>query len=717
MRTPNYNISLAILTKWLVPHYRLKPEVKEVILNWITFYDNWLSRIYLNNGLAEMISHSKMSRLLVLRYLAGDPLYSSTVRLRIRKDGLPFTVKRIVRLLQDGDPQVLRLIVTVLNLTKSIDDKSVPVDFRPITDAPRFDPNVLDDLKARVPSILLTQFRLKPGDILCNHREYHFSAKSAPNGGPALGSCMDELSLIFSNPQLYKDLGVIGGQVFKENLNMIRIYWNDAQTDPDTKTLRKVFVVQDKEAKSRIVAILDYWSQTVLKTLHDSVFSSLRKIESDMTHDQSSFVSYIEKYKPKKFWCYDLSNATDRFPLELQKAVLKYFLGEDTASSWCNILTGLDYVYSPSKIQSENISLKYRAGQPMGAFSSWPVFALSHHVVVAAAAQISQQPLRGSYVLLGDDIVIFNEAIAKVYLRLMSGLGVEISHSKSICSERLCSFAARYMYLGKEISPFSLRGVHESIRSASELAELFKTMRRNGWSEYDLDVTPGSLLKLVELVDSKSFRKKTIATQAHFLYNVSIKDILESGLVKYPLSETLDCHSPMRAYQKLADMLHLVYLEDYAESTLKKVKVVENWFEDQNLQRFFRTELIKLHPGVLPELLSVLPFYGVQESISVNFYAAYWKILGFGSPEHTLKYEDLQNYRSLNIVPDVSIALKKRNHIAVTHTQSNLLIKTVHLCRTQGIISYAFENIVRIIPSRSGDMRKSNSSSSFYPSF
>jgi hypothetical protein len=68
----------------------------------------------------------------------------------------------------------------------------------------------------------------------------------------------------------------------------------------------------------------------------------------------------------------------------------------------------------------------------MGAYSSWPVFALCHHLVVLVAAKRAGFPVTYcNYMLLGDDIVIGDEVVADNYLSIMGELGVTISHDKS----------------------------------------------------------------------------------------------------------------------------------------------------------------------------------------------------------------------------------------------------------------------------------------------
>lgn len=56
--------------------------------------------------------------------------------------------------------------------------------------------------------------------------------------------------------------------------------------------------------------------------------------------------------------------------------------------------------------------------------------------------------------MLGDDIVIFNDKVAKAYLTIMRGLGLEINLSKSVISPQVASFeyAKRTVYKGVDVS-------------------------------------------------------------------------------------------------------------------------------------------------------------------------------------------------------------------------------------------------------------------------
>lgn len=83
--------------------------------------------------------------------------------------------------------------------------------------------------------------------------------------------------------------------------------------------------------------------------------------------------------------------------------------------------------------------IHYSVGQPMGAYSSWAMLALTHHFLVQS--YYSRSPER-DYAILGDDVVV-PEHLANHYLNVMTSLGVSISMAKSIVSSEMIEFAKR----------------------------------------------------------------------------------------------------------------------------------------------------------------------------------------------------------------------------------------------------------------------------------
>jgi len=129
-----------------------------------------------------------------------------------------------------------------------------------------------------------------------------------------------------------------------------------------------------KEAagKLRVFAMVDVVTQSLLRPLHDLLFSILRTIPNDGTFDQSAaFSRAVEKSRVTGHcFGYDLTAATDRLPISIQVSILKSIIGDKLASLWSVILVGRDYIIPPNPHDIPVGSLKYSVGQPMGALSS-----------------------------------------------------------------------------------------------------------------------------------------------------------------------------------------------------------------------------------------------------------------------------------------------------------------------------------------------------------
>lgn len=74
----------------------------------------------------------------------------------------------------------------------------------------------------------------------------------------------------------------------------------------------------------------------------------------------------------------------------------------------------------------------------MGCYSSWAMLALTHHLIVNACVE---KP-NALYSVLGDDVVM-TEDFQEKYLFLMNVLGVTVSLSKSMISDRYIEFAKK----------------------------------------------------------------------------------------------------------------------------------------------------------------------------------------------------------------------------------------------------------------------------------
>jgi hypothetical protein len=230
----------------------------------------------------------------------------------------------------------------------------------------------------------------------------------------------------------------------------------------------KLSPVFEARGKVRIVAIVDYWSQLVLKPLHDSIFRSLKFVKEDGTFDQvRPLTELISRagLSNSRIASFDLSAATDRLPVDLQVQILN--LMGVPGDIWKELMLR-PYVYVRKDEDGEEIrqTLFYAVGQPMGAYSSWGMLALTHHIIVQIAAnRAGFQSWFRDYGIIGDDIIIANDLVANSYKALMNDLGVEINMTKSHHGN-VAEFAKRWCHtaLG-EITPIGAGNILTVVRN------------------------------------------------------------------------------------------------------------------------------------------------------------------------------------------------------------------------------------------------------------
>jgi len=246
--------------------------------------------------------------------------------------------------------------------------------------------------------------------------------------------------------------------------------------------------------KLRVFAMVDPITQWVLKPLHDWIFSVLKLIPMDGTHDQLKPINRL--YRENKFkglYSFDLSSATDRLPVSIQELLLIPLLGVEGAELWRKLLVDRFY-YHPVKywkhgsLQTVMVcckpllkKVKYQVGQPMGALSSWALLAITHHFLIQYSAyragiiSRSNPWLFTCYAILGDDVVIGNRKVALFYRRLCRQIGLGISLPKSISSHKgtALEFAKQTFYKGNNVTPITLKGF---IMARNNVASMFDFM-------------------------------------------------------------------------------------------------------------------------------------------------------------------------------------------------------------------------------------------------
>jgi hypothetical protein len=469
--------------QWLNKFYLSQPGVLSDLLPLL----HTLDRVLCTRGKAGFVTYVKDLRRAFYGYLSGNQ--ESKGGVKCTKDGIPVVLGNMIPRLRraEGATETCRILTTILVVSRCLNVGTSP-DISSITSpCSKVRPSVggspwkfwkelgYTSSKGRVPRGVYW-------------KNCHLTTKTGPNGH-ALWYSLIDLQVI--DAELWKDLYVLGGDTFRVKCDTLR-KCNEMKLLPEgfqpialsnvkDPRLRKISWFPDKEDKVRIIAILDYWSQSVLRNLHSYLFRVLRKIPQDCTFDQGLFKDRIKGWS--RFHSLDLTAATDRFPISIICEVLEGHFPKSYVSSWRNVMTGRPFRWT-TKQGTEEVT--YEVGNPMGAYSSWATFTLSHHYVVFQCCKnLGIEWATAKYCLLGDDILIGDDALSEEYLRVMESIGVEISKPKTHRSSTFAEFAKRLFYRGEEISPFPLSALKQSARRYYQLVNLLMECEKKGWVTTD----------------------------------------------------------------------------------------------------------------------------------------------------------------------------------------------------------------------------------------
>jgi len=456
-----------------------------------------------SRGIKDTIRYVKATRSNLYNYLSGNLLRS--------EDSPCYGVAQFPSILGPlkqyiDDPKhtnTVRLLLTILNATRAIKLKG-EVDTSSITQPVKGD---VPDITQYMPSFWKDLgYRVNPEKLprSCQSVKWlMYRLSRGPNGHALLGAAYEATilpkSLINSLEVIAPGMacriqGCIDGLLL--TFQCVWATWPERERE----SIRKVSSFPDKEGKMRSVGILDYWSQMALKPIHDYLARILSKIPQDCTLDQSKFKELLKDVNCK-YYSVDLSSATDRFPIEVIKQLLKVRLPSVFVDAWADVMVGYPFDFQSDK-------LIYAAGNPMGAYSSFNSFAFAHHYLVYySCKKVGADWKSLPYSLLGDDIVIGNEAVAETYMSLLSSLHVDYSPAKTHQSKDFYEFAKRIIYKKEEISPFPISAIFTATRSSDTLVTVLRDVRERGWKLGNVSSSVRLYFSLVKEFRSKVCKK------------------------------------------------------------------------------------------------------------------------------------------------------------------------------------------------------------------
>lgn len=227
--------------------------------------------------------------------------------------------------------------------------------------------------------------------------------------------------------------------------------------DWENKPIGRITCLQEQGCKARVVCMPSAWVQLSMQPLHHALQNLTEKYFPDQScqKDQLKGVAGACRHLQSggELYCTDLSSATDRFPRDFSLRVLE-LLGMS------NYAEAMREICDKNFIAPWGGLTKYGTGQPMGVYTSFPLFHLSNLLVANLAEHDAQESLKDdnirmarifgklykpqdldrfpnghTYYVLGDDVIFSDQRVSNTYKAFMVDMGVPISWSKSFEGE------------------------------------------------------------------------------------------------------------------------------------------------------------------------------------------------------------------------------------------------------------------------------------------
>nr|YP_010194817.1 hypothetical protein LK293_mgp078 [Arctium tomentosum]YP_010194947.1 hypothetical protein LK294_mgp079 [Arctium lappa]QZZ81556.1 hypothetical protein [Arctium tomentosum]QZZ81686.1 hypothetical protein [Arctium lappa] len=158
---------------------------------------------------------------------------------------------------------------------------------------------------------------------------------------------------------------------------------------------------------------------------------------------------------------FDPRSATDRWPIVFLERVVSKLFDQDFSEAVSFLLSGGEF--DVPWVTTPGSTVRFLSGYPLGYLGAWPLFALSHHLIIWWCAELVY-PGRvfTNYAVLGDDVVIADENVATRYKESLDLLQVVISKEKSLISrsgsaEFTNNFRVRDLTV--DLSPYSIKAL------------------------------------------------------------------------------------------------------------------------------------------------------------------------------------------------------------------------------------------------------------------
>lgn len=409
-----------------------------------------------------------------------------------------------------------------------------------------------------------------------------FGSSNGPNGIPKLESADAEAyEIVYRRPefkeQFYEFLHKTENFALKNYMESRAEVFRDLITSDRKERrkwsrilIRKLTQFPDKANKGRVIAICEYWTQSLLVPIERLVLSFTKELYSKniayFGHSAgwNKVLSFPDK---KQLVSLDATEWTDNLPSSLQHIVLKIILGQAIADCWLAVA-----VKCPWNLENSDRTIKYGKGQGMGTKGSFVIAQLTNLLFLEWKLKEAYPHTNSFFIEVGDDMVIQDpNFLIKSKFEI---IGVPINVTKS--------------------------------KVATIMGNFTEFVSRNSWNEYDISlISPSLLLKfrqddyyIITLLNH--CRERNVNTNLNSLLDIKTNTLYNEGLTK----------RAERCAKSKDNLFLLASLIDYGHG--HRLKLVDNPFHYLSKLSLQKTKTILSNLVLIP----VIKYYNHIKELS-----------------------------------------------------------------------------------------------------
>lgn len=204
--------------------------------------------------------------------------------------------------------------------------------------------------------------------------------------------------------------------------------------------------------KRRPIAVPNRYVQLGLAPVQEELRRFVSKLPRDCTFDQARFDTQIvgRVSNPNLYaGSVDLSSATDNLPFAWGAYIVDRLFAYRKGKICDTVLQSWDLFKETTRAMWYNSGYptRWTVGQPLGSLPSFYTLAITHNCVLEALA-FSRGLLHSPYCILGDDLLVNNKKLRKMYIDEFEKRGIPLSLHKSY-EGNLTEFAGKIYIKGQ----------------------------------------------------------------------------------------------------------------------------------------------------------------------------------------------------------------------------------------------------------------------------